>query len=386
LCGWPIGAHGEGAVSFVYEQIEALSKNVDAVFVEFRFCSVGEALWRRATGRIKTRIQDLWPAGVRAFRFWTPRLSTRLTRRTLLEDIGRAGEDVLRRAVKEVGQIDLIHAHVVLPAGLLGAAMSKISGVPLILQEHSGPLEMHLDTEEKRSAVESVLKHASAIVAVGPTLRNQLSRLTCDAKITVIPNFVRTDLFTAHPRLASSSTIRLVTVASLNPIKGLDDLLDAVISIRGRGQDVSLVIVGDGPLRDRLSRRIEESGLASCVSLLGNLSRAQVAGQLTRADIYVCSSHLETFGLAPAEALSVGRPVVTTQCGGPELYVDESCGVVVPVAMPDMLAEGIRNVWSRLREFEPYVLHERIEGNFGETLFREKMLWLYDQHCNQVNE
>ncbi len=102
-----------------------------------------------------------------------------------------------------------------------------------------------------------------------------------------------------------------------------------------------------------------------------------MAQALARAHVYVCASHHETFGLASAEALATGRPVVTTRCGGPEAFVDESCGALVPVQDPPALASALLETWQRITEFDPSRLHERIEQRFGPAIFRDRMLGLY---------
>ncbi len=378
LSSWPIGPRGEGPVSFVYEQIDALAAEVAAVYADLRFCSVWRWPARRLTGGTIRPIRSLWPAGVDAFEVWVPRWPTRVTRRTLLTDVRGAGRAVAGRVVRRVGPIDLVHAHVVLPAGLLGAAVAAALGVPLVLQEHSGPFEMHLDTPEKKMAVERVLEAAGVVIAVSDALRARMAPLCrVPEKMRVVANLVRTDLFRAAPLPAERDVMRVASVGSLIPGKGIEDLLAATALLNRMGQAIELRIIGDGPLRRALVERAAELGIAREVSFLGALTRREVAQALARAHVYVCASHHETFGLASAEALATGRPVVTTRCGGPEAFVDESCGALVPVQDPPALASALLETWQRITEFDPSRLHERIEQRFGPAIFRDRMLGLY---------
>ena len=68
------------------------------------------------------------------------------------------------------------------------------------------------------------------------------------------------------------------------------------------------------------------------------------------------ASHAETFGVACAEALAAGLPVLTTACGGPQEFIDGSNGVVVPISDVDALTEGLRQVLARSWD------HEQIAG------------------------
>lgn len=378
LCGWPIGNHGQGAASFVYEQIEALAPSVAATYVEHRFTSVAGWARRRAIGADVEEITDLWAAPIRSLRIWTPRWSPRITGRDLTQDLWRATSNIARRATQALGRIELVHAHVVLPAGLLGAGISQALGVPFVLQEHSGPFSMHLDTEAKRAAVKKTLASAQAIWAVSESLARRIQDEESTSAVRVLPNMVSTNLFRPVALPNDRGTVRIVSVGSLEAVKGFDVLLSAVELLRRSGVAFELRIVGDGSLRHELAQRITSLGLDPRQTLLGALSRTSTASVIAESHIYVCASHHETFGLAPAEALSVGRPVISTRCGGPEEYVDESRGMLVPPNDPPALADAILNLWRRIDEFDPAVLHDHIEGDFGPNAFRGRVLALYE--------
>jgi glycosyltransferase involved in cell wall biosynthesis len=379
LSGWPIGAHGEGAVSFVYEQIEALAVVVDAVYADVRFESLERYAGRILSGTTISPIRNLWPDGVKAVDVRVPRWSTRVTRRTLLEDVWRAGVKVARRLVSELGPFDLVHAHVVLPAGLMGAGIATTLNVPLVLQEHSAPFEMHLDTQEKQEYVQRVLRVSRVVAAVGDDLARRIEAF-CDEprKIQVTPNMLRTDLFLASAIPDERGVLRLVSVASLDRRKAIDTLLDAMALLKGMRKSVKLRIVGNGELRDDLARQVTELGLAEDVAFMGALSRRDTARAIAESHIYVCSSRHETFGLALAEAISSGRPVVSTQCGGPEEFVDDSCGALVAIDDPRAMSEAILRTWNRLDEFDPIAMHERVDARFGPDAFRRRVRGLYD--------
>jgi len=382
LSGWPIGAHGEGAVSFVYEQIDTLARDVQAVYVEHRFDGAVSWTRRRAARRDIESISDLWPTSVVALRLWTPRISPRLTRRDLLQDLWKAGVGLAERLTRVIGHVDLVHAHVVLPAGLLGAAVSQALAVPLLMQEHSAPFSMHLDTEAKRAAVRRTLAAASVVCAVGEDLAERIAEQNAAHAIRLTPNLVRTGLFTPSSMPDERTCLRLASVGSLEERKGFDVLLDAVAILRRAGQRVRLRIVGAGSLHQALTARLSALGLDPGATLVGLRSRSDTAALIADSHIYICSSRHETFGVAPAEALSVGRPVVSTRCGGPERFVDDSCGAVVESGDAQALADAIAQTWRRIDEFVPSRMHARIDDQFGPDAFRRRMLALYDEVCS----
>lgn len=379
LCGWPIGARGEGAISFVYEQIDALARDVQAVYVEHRFDGAVSWARRRTAGSDVEKIVDLWPPPVTALRVWTPRWSPRLTKRGLLEDVWKAGAMVAERAMRVFDRIDIIHAHVVLPTGLLGAAVAEALRIPLIVQEHSGPFSMHLDTETKREAVAKTLHAATVVCAVGDELASRIQDQHAARDIRVMPNLVRTDLFVPSAIPVDRGCLNLVSVGSLEEIKGFDALLDAAAILLRSEVRVQLRIVGAGSLHEALASRLADLGFDPATSLLGWRSRSETASIIADSHMYVCSSRHETFGIAPAEALSIGRPVVTTRCGGPEAFVDEACGAIVESGNAQALADAIAQTWRRIGTFVPAEMHERINNRFGPDAFRQRMMALYDE-------
>ena len=136
-----------------------------------------------------------------------------------------------------------------------------------------------------------------------------------------------------------ASTLVLITVARLDPVKDLATLLRAVRHAREAVPDLVLAIVGDGPERDPLERAAQALGLGSMVRFLGHRDNAR--WWLAGADIYVNSSVSEGISLTILEGMAAGLPVVATSVGGTPEVVDESCGLLVPPRDPGRLAEAL---------------------------------------------
>lgn len=380
LCGWQIGDHGQGSVSFVYEQIEELSRYVSALYLRPTFAPWWRWPFMRARGAHVLPVQRLWPRGVGAWQVICPRVSNRLTRRGWLEDAWHAGGH-LAREVRRLGRrIDLVHAHVTLPAGVFGASLARRLGAPLIIQEHKAPFEDLVKNERDARWMRKVLGCARRIVAVGPDLRERMRRFVPDGvDPIVIPEMVRTNLYRLRPPRPASETCRLVTVGGLEQRKDHATIVNAVSLLRQRGHKVELEVLGEGPERGNLEGLIRRHRLEDTVVLAGHQPRERVRDALESCDIYVHASIRETFCIAAAEALSMGRPVVTTRSGGPEEFVDEGSGVVVAPGDPDALAGGIRRVAERLDSYDREAMHDRIDRSYGPEVFARRVLSLYGE-------
>jgi glycosyltransferase involved in cell wall biosynthesis len=143
----------------------------------------------------------------------------------------------------------------------------------------------------------------------------------------VVPNGV--DIPNTVARHEVADALHIVTVGRLNPIKGLDRLLDALAGLTFAWR---CTIAGDGEssYREELQRRAASLGIATRVQFTGHLEAADRDALLASADVYVCASHTENFGQSIAEALAIGLPVIASR-GTPWSDLEtHHCGAWVP--------------------------------------------------------
>jgi glycosyltransferase involved in cell wall biosynthesis len=150
----------------------------------------------------------------------------------------------------------------------------------------------------------------------------------------VIPNCVDASFFCPEPSVAVEPGL-ILYVNSLNPKKGIEQLIDAANALLQRREGARLVVVGGDNMRAMQGRYLEQlrervaPGLRGRVEFTGRLPREQVRDWMRRAAVCVFPSHMETFGIAPAEAMAVGRPVIFSRLGpGPELIEDGETGLL----------------------------------------------------------
>jgi glycosyltransferase involved in cell wall biosynthesis len=168
------------------------------------------------------------------------------------------------------------------------------------------------------------------------------------AQIAVVPEPIdlaewRRRFAAAERRVSSRPTV--LAVARMYPRKRLCDLLSAAAVLRHRIPDVEVRIVGEGPERDRLGRLRAALGLEDTVTLLGEVSRAELSVEYVSADCFCLPTIQEGFGLAFAEAMAAGLPVVACRAAAvPEIVVDGRTGVLVTPRRADELAAAMETV------------------------------------------
>lgn len=119
----------------------------------------------------------------------------------------------------------------------------------------------------------------------------------------------------------SSGALRLLFVGRLVDIKGVDTLIEAIALLPLA--DFSLVLCGDGPLRDNLHRQAHRQGVASRIRFMGE--RSDAAAFVAACDVLVLPSRQEGLSNALLEAMAAGRAVVASRVGGNTELVDNGC-------------------------------------------------------------
>ena len=155
--------------------------------------------------------------------------------------------------------------------------------------------------------------------------------------------------------------LRCLYAGRLIGLKGIHLAIDAIAEVRRLGGEARLTIVGDGPMRAHLERRVSRLALGPSVRFCPSLSQPQLFQQYLEHDALLFPSLHDSSGNVVLEAMAHGLPVVCLKLGGPGVLVDESCGhAIVPQAgdveaTVGLLAGALRRLhsdrahWDRLR-------------------------------------
>jgi glycosyltransferase involved in cell wall biosynthesis len=268
------------------------------------------------------------------------------------------------------GTPDLIHAHGSLYAGTLAASLQRDFGIPSVVTEHSSAyLTGTLRPWQLRAAGEA-WRDAGARIVVSRALGKAIDREIPGPASAweVIPNcldraFEEQDASFRRP--GHEGRFEILSVGSLIPIKNHSALLVAFAS-EFRGRDgVCLSIVGDGPLRSRLEQSVADLHIRRQVTFLGQLDKPGVLRAMRACDLFVLPSLNETFGVVVIEALSCGRPVLATSCGGPDDIVTEGDGLLVRGTSAEVLAGGLRSCYESVERFDPSAIRRYCLERYG---------------------
>jgi glycogen synthase len=239
---------------------------------------------------------------------------------------------------------DVLHVQCFGPNGTYAAALSRITGLPLVVTLQGETLMDDADIFDTsrvlRASLRSGLAHAAAVTACSAfTLADAEERFGLEpGRGQVIPNGVELtgghDRGTEAPRyLPETGQPARPYILALGRVvekKGFDLLLAAFAAIPAEHRTTDLVIAGAGASLVDLQRDAVSLGVAPFVHFVGRLDRDEVAAAMAGADLFVMPSRLEPFGIVVLEAWRAGVAVVATTRGGPPEFVhDGQDGVLV---------------------------------------------------------
>ena len=241
-----------------------------------------------------------------------------------------------------------------------------------------GPFAALMETPRDRLKVRFALERADEVIAVSSFLAAQMHEQGITRSITVVPNVVDTSRFSVAPfERKSPDRYRLLFAGILrDDNKNLPLLLHAMKLLSAHG-DYHLTVAGDGEIRLQCEQLALELGLSEQCRFLGAVAPERLRDVIAASDVLVLPSKAETFGIVAAEALSVGRPVVATRCGGPEDFVTDDVGVLVANDDSPALAEGIESVCVNLERFDPHRLAEYARSRFGNESIVSRLTEIY---------
>ncbi|MGF6781096.1 glycosyltransferase [Paraburkholderia sp. GAS334] len=337
---------------------------------------------------------------------------------------------------------ELVHCHTAYLDGRAAAMAARTANVPLILTEHTGPFSSVTERWTMRIHTQAGIDAAHRVIAVSAALKNAICQSLTSVspdKIVVIPNGTDTSLFDPNVSNAAADVLGADAYTKLWPkflermeasvgetitpelidrfvedslaaalvaerargreavalddgevvnaiwvghhvdVKRVDRLIDAFAIARRHRPELRLTLVGDGPLKADHQRRAAQLGVEAYTTFLPGKNRHGVKFEVGNASFLVISSEVETFGVVAIEALSMGKPVLSTACGGPDdILNDRRLGELVPNTMED-LALGLQRMAARMTDFDARVIRQEAIARFDFGAVAQRLTEQYDK-------
>ncbi len=237
----------------------------------------------------------------------------------------------------EYEKIDVLHVHYAIPHATSAYLAKQILGekaahVPLITTLHGTDITIVGSDPSYKSVVDFSINQSDGVTAVSNYLRDETyERFDIQKDIKVIPNFIDLDRFKKSDKnhfkkaICPNDEKVVVHVSNFREVKRVPEVVSVFAQVLKHGIEAKLLLVGDGPDRQRAEQRCRELQICDKVRFLGK--QDQVEDILSIADLFLIPSGSETFGLAALEAMSCSVPVISSDIGGlPEVNVHGETG------------------------------------------------------------
>lgn len=257
------------------------------------------------------------------------------------------------REVAEAESLDLLHAHYAVPhavSAYLAAQMLASRGgrtLPVVTTLHGTDITLVGQDKSFFELTRFAIENSTAVTAVSDYLKRKTEEVFAPRReIRRVHNFIDSGLFRRHAAgqghcrrgmFATGDQVVFMHLSNFRPVKRVEDVVRVFARV-AETVDAVLVMIGEGPTQ-RLARDLSESlGVANRVRFLGN--QMDVPSLMGCGDIFLFPSELESFGLAPLEAMACEMPVIGSDSGGiPEVVAHGETGFLAFVGDVARMAE-----------------------------------------------
>ncbi|MEX0609419.1 MAG: N-acetyl-alpha-D-glucosaminyl L-malate synthase BshA [Balneolaceae bacterium] len=293
----------------------------------------------------------------------------------------------------EFQDLDLLHVHYALPHATSAYLAKQIVAekgqkVAVVTTLHGTDITLVGSDPSYKHVVEFSIDKSDGVTAVSEYLKKETySRFEIKQDIRVVPNFIDLDRFQKSNKSHFKKAICpndekvIVHVSNFRKVKRVPEVITVFAKILESGIKSKLLLVGDGPDRQKAEQQCRDLGICDDVRFLGKLE--QVEEVLSIADLFLIPSGSETFGLAALEAMSCSVPVISSDVGGlPEVNIHGETGylcslddvdcmsdyAVKILSNPELHSQMATNARKRAELFNQDLVVEQYENFYEEVM------------------
>ncbi|HEY6142368.1 MAG TPA: N-acetyl-alpha-D-glucosaminyl L-malate synthase BshA [Flavobacterium sp.] len=248
-------------------------------------------------------------------------------------------------------KIELLHVHYAIPhayAGYMAKQMLKDEGIdlPMITTLHGTDITLVGSHPFYKSAVTFSINKSDFVTSVSQSLKDDTLKLfNIKNEIQVIPNFIELDkheveaVTSCRRSIMAHENERIIThISNFRKVKRIPDIIKIFYKIQLE-IPAKLMMVGDGPEKEKAESLCQELGIQDKVIFFGNSN--EIDKILSYTDLFLLPSETESFGLAALEAMAWGVPVISSNSGGlPEVNFEGISGYLSDVGNTEEMGEN----------------------------------------------
>jgi glycosyltransferase involved in cell wall biosynthesis len=284
-------------------------------------------------------------------------------------------------ARQKFGDHQITHAYIFIRPVVLAWCMKVFSGKPFVISEQwSGYVSGKFEKKNlfEKFLVKFLTARASAVITVSEFLKNGMLCNSIKGNFYVIPNVIETDS-KALPGKNNDGLIKILSVADLvDEIKNISGTIKALAETVKNYPQIRLDIVGGGHDRQKLEQLAAElSVLDKNVFFQGMKTNDDVYQYLHECNFLIMNSRFETFSSICAEAMSCGKPVIATRCGGPDEFVTPLTGILIEPDNQKQLEGAIKNMIENYSSYDGHQIKKYATEKFNADVIGKHFFEIY---------
>ncbi|GAB2863556.1 N-acetyl-alpha-D-glucosaminyl L-malate synthase BshA [Hymenobacter ruber] len=249
-------------------------------------------------------------------------------------------------------KLDVLHVHYAIPhasAAYMAKQILRSRGIqiPVVTTLHGTDITLVGKDSSFEPVVTFSINQSDGVTSVSADLRRETYQyFAVEKDIMVIPNFIDLHRFKKQEKshfraaIAPEGEKLLIHTSNFRTVKRVEDVLRIFVGVREK-IPAKLLLVGDGPDRNRMEKLARDLDVHRDLRFLGKLEAVEEV--LSVGDLFLMPSENESFGLAALEAMACEVPVVSTNAGGiPELNVHGVTGMISDIGdVADMVKNAL---------------------------------------------
>lgn len=287
--------------------------------------------------------------------------------------------------------LDILHVHYAIPHAAVAYMAKQILlthgiNIPVVTTLHGTDITLVGSNKSFFPVAEFSINSSDGVTTVSNQLKAKTeSTFNVEKDIRVIYNFIDFERFRKTNKdhfkkaIAPQGEKIMVHVSNFRKVKRVEDVIHVFEKVQAK-MPCKLMLIGDGPERQKMEELCRKIGLCSEIRFLGK--QDAVEELLAVADIFVLPSANESFGLAALEAMACEVPVVSSNIGGlPEVNIEGKTGFLCDVGDIDSMAKRVLTI---LENEETHQKFRTAAFEHAKTFDIENILPVYEDYYNEI--
>lgn len=278
---------------------------------------------------------------------------------------------------KENGSPDVILSHFYRYSGVAAAKIAKKNSIPLLHIEHAGWLLNDSLSKYERICLNTVIKESKKCICVSPALKESITcKVNLSQNLVVIPNIIN-PIYHYYENVEKEKYV-FFSAGNLYEGKRFPLLIQAFCNVFSKNDNVELRIAGEGHLRETIKNLICANGRKHQIIMLGSLNSTDMLNEYIYCDSFVLPSEHESFGIVYREALSVGRPIITTNHQGFQHDWSNTYGIRIEIDNQVQLESALQFMKEHSNEYDGKSISQKCQAQYSESSVISQYLKIFN--------